>query len=99
MYLLEELWYGNVNPNERYNRPNSEYAKLIKESADCLKRLEEELTPEASNLLEEFCNIQARAAGISEEDTFIRGVRIGARFILDVVGDYRSQTPQIGADE
>ena len=99
MYLLEELWYGNVNPNERYNRPNSEYAKLIKESADCLKQLEEKLTPEASNLLEEFCNIQARAAGISEEDTFIRGVRIGARFILDVVGDYRSQTPQIGADE
>ena len=99
MYLLEELWYGNVNPNERYNRPNSEYAKLIKESADCLKRLEEKLTPEASKLLDEFCNIQARAAGISEEDTFIRGVRIGARFILDVVGDYRSQTPQIGANE
>ena len=99
MYLLEELWYGNVNPNERYNRPNSEYAKLIKESADCLKQLEEELTPEASNLLEEFCNIQARAAGILEEDTFIRGVRIGARFILDVVGDYHSQTPQIGGNE
>ena len=35
-------------------------------------------------------------SSISEEDTFIRGFRIGAQFILDVVGDYKSQLPQTG---
>ena len=34
--------------------------------------------------------------GIDEEDAFICGVRIGARFILDILGEYHSQIPQIG---
>ena len=99
MYLLQDLWYGNVRPNERYNRPNSEYAKLVKDAADATEQLEKELSPEAKILFDECSRKWSMAASIVEEDSFIRGVRIGARFVLDVVGDYYSQTPQIGGDE
>ena len=97
MYLLKKLWYGNVNPSERYGRRGSEYKKMTAEANDCMDRLIAELTPKGSEILEEFLDKHMDLNSICEEDTFIRGVRIGAQFILDVVSDYRSQLPQ--ADE
>ena len=97
MYLLKDLWYGNVNPSERYGRRGSEYMKLSKEVSDCMERLIEDLPPKSVELLDEFLDKRLILNSIMEEDSFIRGVRIGAQFILDVVSDYRSQLPQ--ADE
>lgn len=96
MYFLKDLWYGNINPSERYARRGSEYKKLTEEANDCMDRLISELTPTGVEALEEFLDKQMMLHSLSEEDTFIRGVRIGAQFILDVVGDYRSQLPQSG---
>lgn len=96
MYLLNDLWYGNVNPSERFARRGSEYKKVTAEAAECMDQLMAELTPKGSEILEEFLDKHVILSSISEEDTFIRGVRIGAQFILDVVGDYKSQLPQSG---
>lgn len=96
MYLLKDLWYGNLNPNERYGRRGSEYMKLTEEANECMDRLITELTPKGAEILEEFLDKHMILNSICEEDTFIRGVRIGAQFILDVVGDYESQLPQLG---
>ena len=94
MYILKDLWYGKVNLSERYGRRGSEYMKLTKETSDCIDRLIEELSPKCVELLDEFLDKHMLLNSISEEDTFIRGVRIGAQFILDVTGDYRSQLSQ-----
>ena len=96
MYLLKDLWYGNVTPSERYGRRDSEYMKQTEEANECMDRLIAELTPDGSKLLEEFLDKHMVLSSITEEDTFIRGVRIGAQFILDVIGDYKSQLPQSG---
>ena len=96
MYLLKDLWYGNVTPGERFGRRGSEYMKLTEEANEMMERLIAELTPEGAKLLEELLDKQIVLHSIAEEDTFVRGVRIGAQFILDVVGDYKSQLPQMG---
>ena len=96
MYLLRDLWYGNVTPGERLGRRGSEYMKLTEEAIEMMDRLIAELSPEGAKLLEELLDKQIVLHSITEEDTFIRGVRIGAQFILDVVGDYKSQLPQMG---
>ena len=96
MYLLRDLWYGNVTPGERFGRRGSEYMKLTKEATEMMDRLIAELSPEGAKLLEELLDKQIVLHSITEEDIFIRGVRIGAQFILDVVGDYKSQLPQMG---
>ena len=96
MYLLKDLWDGNVNPSERYIRKGSEYSKLTKEISDCMDQMIEEMSPKCAELLEEFQEKRLILNAILEEDAFIRGVRIGAQFILDVVGDYKSQLPQMG---
>ena len=96
MYLLKDLWYGNINPGERYGRRGSEYMRLSREVSDCMDRLIAELSPKSVELLDEFLDKRLILNSISEEDAFVRGVRIGAQFILDVVGDYKSQLPQMG---
>jgi len=96
MYLLNELWYGNVTPNERSARKNSEYARVSQEANECLEQLMAELSPKEKTVLEAFASKSMTLASISDEDAFICGVRIGARFMLDVLGDYHSQLPQIG---
>ena len=61
-----------------------------------MDQLTAKLPPECSELLENLMDKHVVLSSISEEDTFIRGFRIGAQFILDVVGDYKSQLPQTG---
>ena len=99
MYLLKDLWCGNINPGERFARDNSEYKKVAKESAACMDQLIAELTPKGSEILEKFLDKNMILSSISDEDAFVCGVRIGARFILDVIGDYKSQFLQAIEEE
>lgn len=94
MHLLHELWCGNVRPGELYSLPGSHYATLRKEAMSCLEQLYAGLTQKQKEQMEQFLEKFTQASSLSEEDSFIRGVRIGAGFVLDVSEDYQSQTPQ-----
>ena len=91
MYLLDDLWNGNVTPSERFVRKNSQYKQLSNEANDCMEQLTAELPTKSAELLERFLDKNMALCAISEEDAFIRGVRIGAQFMLDVMGKYESQ--------
>ena len=93
MYILEELWNGDITPSERVIRTGSQYAQLQKQMVAAEDAFRKELSTEGKKAYEEFCRKQAGMAEIAECDSFIRGVRVGARFLLDIVGDYPSQTP------
>ena len=95
MYILEDLWYGNVAPSERTIRTGSRYAKLQKQLVAAEDALREELSPDGKNNYEEVCRKQTEMAQIAECDSFIRGVRIGARLALDIMEDYPSQLPSV----
>ena len=94
MYFLEEMWLGNINPCDRVIRKGSRYAEVVSLSHEHLEKFRSELSAEGKKAYEEYFTAQMELADISERDSFIRGIRIGARFILDVVGEYHSQLPQ-----
>ena len=96
MYLLNKLWRGDISPTERYIRPESEYKRISKAFCDAAERLQEQLSPEGKQLWEEIDRLRADMTMLSEEDIFIYGFRMGARMILDVVGDYKGQFYDIG---
>ena len=96
MYLLDKLWKGDIAPSERYIRPGSEYKRKSKAFCDAAERLQEQLSPEGKSLWEDVDRLKADMAMLSEEDIFIYGFRMGARMILDVVGDYKGQFYDIG---
>ena len=85
MSLLRNLWYGNIRPNEQFFYYTSEYKLLITEASSVMEQLQKKLTPEEQLLLEGYCNTHAKLAGLSEEQAFIYGVRLGARLMLDVM--------------
>ena len=93
MYILEDLWNGDITPSERMIRTGSQYAQLQKQLVAAEEDFRKELSPEGKTAYDTFCRKQAELSEISECDCFIRGVRIGARLLLDIVADYPSQTP------
>ena len=93
MYILDELWNGNITPSERVIRTGSQYAQLQKQLVAAEDDFRKELSLEGKAAYDTFCRKQAELSEISECDCFIRGVRIGARLLLDIVADYPSQTP------
>ena len=77
--IIEELYYGNVDPQDHGYHPKSP----VKKASDSLNDLEEKLTDENKTLFLRFCNAYAEFMGESELDTFITGFRLGARFMMD----------------
>ena len=83
MNILEELFYGNLNPNNQTFKHKSQYGKAM----DVIARNEEILTEilegkEKSRFLD-FVNAYDEIMGITSVENFITGFMIGARFILD----------------
>ena len=91
MYLLDRLWRGEISPTERFVRPNSEYKKTSKQFSDEIDAFVSTLSPDAKRQMEVVDRLLTDLAMMTEEDVFIYGFRMGARMILDVVGDYKGQ--------
>lgn len=91
MYVLKDLWRGHISPRERYVCSNSEYQRVSYKLCEELDLFMENLTIEQREQYEKLEGLQFELMNISEEDTFIVGFRLGARMVLDVVGEYRGQ--------
>ncbi len=91
MFVLQELWRGNITPSERFVRSGSEYKKIAGELSDEMDRLMEMISPEARKQLENIGNLRADMAVLSNEDIFIYAFRLGARLMLDVLGEYKGR--------
>ena len=90
MFVLEDLWMGNVDPCARNFKRNSEYHNLLKELCDIGEQITEELNPEAKKMFLHYGDVQRRLIAIGEKDAFIDGFRLGGRLFLDVIGEYHS---------
>ena len=81
--FIEELYYGNINPQDRSTRQN----KVVQKQMEILTQSEDFLT---KNLPEEhkkrfvtFSNAWDIINGESTLDSFILGFRLGASFTYD----------------
>lgn len=95
MMILEELWKGNIAPIERAVLKNSEYQKISHEAIEIMNEFNKELSAKGLAAFDEYCDKKMQLTSISEQDAFIKGVRLGAQLILDILGEYPSQLPQI----
>jgi len=96
MYILKDLWRGNVSPSERSVRPGSDYKKVSVEICKQIDRFLESLTPEGKKQMEAISDLRNDMTILGEEDAFIYGFRLGARIIMDVVGEYKGQFIETG---
>ena len=80
--FLEELYYGNVDPQARGYRKGSHNLKVSKDINELEEKLTERLSGEDKSLFLDFCNAYGELMGESGLDSFIVGFRLGAKMIL-----------------
>ena len=86
MSILEELWYGRINPSQRTqpdDKSASELTEQIVEKEDDLAPL---LSHEAKEILDQMREKQLDLSTSNERKAFISGFRLGARIMLEVMG-------------
>ena len=86
--VLEDLYYGNINPDTKCFDRDSEYAKFLGIVADNEEKLTKFLeampnAKEEAHLLSQMTNAQIEVMAFSERDKFIEGFTLGARVMLD----------------
>ena len=81
--IIEELFYGNVDPQASGYRPRSPAKKASVSLNDLEEKLTERLSGEDKDLFLRFCDAYAEFMGESELEPFTTGFRLGARFVMD----------------
>ena len=88
MTVLEDLYYGNLNPNAKCFSKNTEYmkfSKIVTDSAEKLTAFLEALpnAEEERHLLSQMLNAQSEISGFTEFEQFIKGFRLGAGIMIE----------------
>jgi len=83
--MLEELFFGNINPNEKQFIRNSEYAKNMKIISDNEEKLTLLLAGKEKDLFLDFVNAQSSVNAITAIENFIIGFRLGVKIGIEVM--------------
>jgi len=83
MNFIEELYYGNINPNENRNRKPLPYEKVVKTFSDIECKLTKELNGENLKLFNEFVNVSDEISSTSGVENFKIGFRLGVMMMCD----------------
>lgn len=87
MNTLEDLYYGNLFPQEKCARLDDDVKELLK----LLNRNEEKLIStlydEQKETFEKYKDCNREISEICEREIFLNGFRLGARIIIDIVNN------------
>ena len=87
MYILEDLYTGNVRPGERSFRQNSQYSRALAQAVESGDALIKSLTEEQKKLFEAYMDAQREVNILTDCETFIYSFKLGAKLMLDVLGN------------
>ena len=85
MDILEDLYYGNLFPQEKCARLDDEVKELLKLLNRNEEKLTVTLTESQKETFEKYKDCNREISEICEREIFLNGFRLGARIIIDVV--------------
>lgn len=85
MSFLDELYYGNINPNENRNRKPLPYEKAVRTFSDIESKLSKELNGENLKLFNELVNASDEISATSGVENFKIGFRLGVLMMCDIM--------------
>ena len=85
--ILEELWYGNINPLEDSTDGNTEVKKLLNIVGRNRDKLCEGMTEQQKAALAKYDDSVNEMYGIIEQEVFKYGFRLGARIMMEITKD------------
>ena len=84
MHILEELWW-DYEAEKTGNEHSADYKERQKALCRAEERLEEALPQELKKMFEEVTEAEWALSAETECEAFIRGVRCGGKFMLDLL--------------
>ncbi|MBQ3482228.1 MAG: hypothetical protein IJH48_07935 [Oscillospiraceae bacterium] len=87
MQILEDLYLGDIRPNERFFKRNSQYAKALDEVVKVSDVLMASLNKDEKKLFEDFMDAQREVSVLTDCETFCYAFKLGAKIMLDVLTD------------
>ena len=91
MSILEELWYGNIDPMESIGCGGSYYKELMALMAKNREKIAEKLDEEIREVLETYDDNIREMDSIAEKEAFIYGFRLGMRLATEALVDGRRE--------
>ena len=85
MNTLEELYYGNIVPNKKCAKLNSEVTELLKLLNRNEAKLTATLTEAQKETFEKCKDCNREISEICEREAFLNGFRLGAQIIIESV--------------
>ena len=82
MNILDELWYGNINPQEQSKDNNRAIRELLNLMGRNRDRLHDSLTEEQRETLEKYDDCVNEMYGLIESEIFSYAFRLGGRLML-----------------
>lgn len=85
MTTLEDLYYGNISPHERYIKRGTRVDKLVKLICKNEESLTATLTEQQKETFEKFKDCQSELAGLTERDAFRDGFILAVRIMVEAM--------------
>ena len=85
MSILEELWYGNIEPAEYDIAPSKEYKDLLQQISRNEDKLLATMTDTQKELFTKYADCVREYQTMAENLLFQNSFRLGARIMLEVM--------------
>ena len=83
MTVLEDLWYGNVNPHEAILTDSKRYKHLLSLMGRNRDELSETLNDKQQETLEKYDEAMNESHSLAEVEAFSYGFRLGVRLMIE----------------
>ena len=87
MTVLENFYYGNISPHENIVKQAGHFAKTLNKLNKAEDNLTTTLSEEQKALFDNFNETNSKLCDISEKEAFIRGFKLGLRFMYESLDD------------
>ena len=87
MNILEEFWYGNLDPAEYDTCPDEEYKELVRLISRNEEKLLATMTDAQKDLFSRYQNCIREYQAMAERMLFQNSFRLGARMMLAITGE------------
>ena len=86
---IEELWHGNIIPQEDSRTNSPEMKELLSYMARHHEDLEKSFSDEQKEIFEKFHDCWSEYASLAEEAIFAYAFKLGGRLMLETLSDQR----------
>lgn len=89
MLILENLYLGDIRPNERSFKRNSQYAKALDDLVKAGDALTDTLIEKQEEMFEDYMAAQREVSVLTDIETFCLAFKLSAKIMIDVLTDGR----------